>query len=59
MQYTCGAIGLMLRSGLDIGPAIAAQGPFVLVDTAKLIVAIIIAVGVHSAFPDLMGKKAS
>ena len=59
VQYTCGAIGLMLRSGLDVGPAIAAQGPFVLVDTAKLIVAIIIAVGVHSAFPDLMGKKAS
>lgn len=59
VQYTCGAIGLMLRSGLDVGPAIAAQGPFVLVDTAKLIVAIIIAVGVHSAFPDLMGRKAS
>ncbi len=59
VQYICGAFGLMIRSGLEIGPAFAAQLPFIPVDAAKLVVAVIIALGVHAAFPDLMGRKAS
>ena len=49
----------MIRSGLEIGPAFAAQLPFIPVDAGKLVVAVIIALGVHAAFPDLMGRKAS
>ena len=59
VQYICGAFGLMIRSGLEIGPAFAAQLPFIPVDAGKLVVAVIIALGVHSAFPDLMGRKAA
>ena len=59
VQYICGAFGLMIRSGLDIGPAFAAQLPFIPVDAGKLVVAVIIALGVHAAFPDLMGRKAA
>ena len=49
----------MIRSGLEIGPALAAQLPFIPVDAGKLVVAVIIALGVHAAFPDLMGRKAA
>ena len=59
VQYICGAFGLMIRSGLEIGPAFAAQLPFIPVDAGKLVVAVIIALGVHAAFPDLMGRKAA
>ncbi|MGV0326100.1 biotin transporter BioY [Corynebacterium confusum] len=55
IQYVCGAIGLMVRSGLSLTEATVAQFAFVPVDSAKLVVAIIIAYGVHAAFPDLMG----
>lgn len=52
MQYTCGAIGLMLRADMDLAAAVAAQGPFVLFDSIKVAVAIIIALAVHKAFPN-------
>lgn len=54
MQYLFGMGGLMLRSGLPLAEAALAQTPFLLPDIAKLIVVILIALGVHSAFPDLM-----
>lgn len=57
VQYTCGAFGLMVRSGMELAPAFAAQIPFIAPDSAKIVVAIIIAVGVHAAFPDLIGRK--
>ncbi|QPK78368.1 biotin transporter BioY [Corynebacterium lizhenjunii] len=57
IQYSCGVVGLMVRSGLDLGAAIGANVAFLLPDTAKLVVAVIIALGVHSAFPDLMGRR--
>ncbi|MFH0410755.1 biotin transporter BioY [Corynebacterium sp. L4756] len=57
VQYVCGSIGLMFRSGLDASAAFAAQIPFLAPDSAKIVVAIIIAVGVHAAFPDLLAKK--
>lgn len=58
IQYACGIVGLHLRAQLDWGPAFAAQIPFLLPDLAKLAVAVVIAHGVHSAFPHLMSKRA-
>ena len=57
VQYICGSFGLMVRSGLELAPAFAAQIPFLLPDSAKIVVAIIIALGVHAAFPDLISRK--
>ncbi|QNE89725.1 biotin transporter BioY [Corynebacterium incognita] len=57
LQYTCGAIGLMVRSGLELGAAAAAQLTFMPVDAAKIAVAVVIALAVHAAFPDLMGAR--
>ncbi|HCM80656.1 MAG TPA: biotin transporter BioY [Corynebacterium stationis] len=57
VQYICGSFGLMVRSGLELPPAFAAQIPFLLPDSAKIVVAIIIALGVHAAFPDLISRK--
>ena len=56
IQYTLGAIGLMVRSGLDAKAAAAAQLPFIPTDSIKVAVAVIIALAVHAAFPDLMGR---
>ena len=57
VQYTCGALGLMVRSGMEASAAFAAQLPFIAPDSGKLVVAILIALAVHAAFPDLMGRK--
>jgi len=57
VQYVCGSIGLMLRSGLELAPAFAAQIPFLVPDSAKIVIATIIALGVHAAFPDLIARK--
>lgn len=57
IQYSFGVIGLHLRAHLDWGPALAAQVPFLIPDAIKLAVAVAIALGVHSAFPHLMGSK--
>ncbi|WP_257158391.1 biotin transporter BioY [Corynebacterium cystitidis] len=56
-QYLFGAIGLMIISDLTIGAAAAAQVPFLVPDTAKVVVMIAIALGVHQAFPDLARKN--
>ena len=57
IQYLCGIVGLHLRAQLDWAPAFAAQIPFLLPDMVKTGVAVVIAHGVHSAFPHLIGKK--
>ena len=59
LQYILGAFGLMVRSGLELVPAFAAQLPFIPIDSGKMIVVILIALSVHAAFPDLMGRKAA
>lgn len=56
-MYVFGALGLMLRAGMDLGAAILAQAPFVIPDLIKTVVMVFIAVGVHAAFPQLRGAK--
>lgn len=58
IQYFCGSIGLMVRSGMSFGAAILAQVPFIVPDLIKVVVMVVIAIGVHAAFPDLMGRHA-
>ena len=57
IQYACGTVGLALRAGMGWGEAALAQIPFLGPDALKLVIMIIITIGVHSAFPDLMGRK--
>lgn len=54
-QYTLGALGLVFRADLSLGQAAAAQLPFILPDSAKLVVMVIVALAVHAAFPALRG----
>lgn len=56
-QYVFGALGLMIRSGLGLVEAIAAQLAFIPAASIEMTVCIIIALGVHSAFPDLIRRK--
>ena len=53
VQYFLGAIGLMIRSQLSVGAAAAAQLPFIVPDSVKMVAISLIAVAVHAAFPDL------
>lgn len=57
VQYTCGTFGLMLRAGLDFAKAAAVNIPFVGPDAVKLVIAVVIALGVHAAFPDIRGTR--
>ncbi|WP_053545127.1 biotin transporter BioY [Corynebacterium deserti] len=53
VQYFCGIVGLVLRAGLSVTEATISQGAFVIPDLAKFAFMIVIAAGVHAAFPDL------
>lgn len=53
VQYLSGIIGLHLRAGLSLMEAALSQIPFILPDLGKFAVMVIIAAGVHAAFPDL------
>ncbi|MEX3503825.1 biotin transporter BioY [Corynebacterium sp. LK2510] len=54
VQYIGGAIGMMVRADLGLVAAIQAQLPFVPTGLVKLAVIVIVAVGVHAAFPKLL-----
>lgn len=56
-QYLFGALGLVWRAGMSLTESIIAQGAFVIPDTAKIVVMIAIALGIHAAFPDLLARR--
>ncbi|AWB84198.1 biotin transporter BioY [Corynebacterium liangguodongii] len=59
LQYLCGAAGMVLRAGLDVPAALAAQLPFIPTDVLEMAVMVAVALGVHSAFPGLLRGERS
>lgn len=57
LQYLCGALGLVFRADLSFTEAGLAQLPFIIPDLGKFALMVLIAVGVHSAFPDLLPRR--
>lgn len=57
LQYLCGALGLVWRAELSLTEATLAQLPFIIPDLAKFAVMVVIALGVHAAFPDLLRRR--
>lgn len=57
LQYLCGATGLMLRGEVSFRAAAAAQLPFLLPDCVKIVFISLIALNVHTAFPDLRNNS--
>lgn len=57
LQYFCGSLGLMWRAELSLTEAALAQVPFLIPDLIKFALMVAIALGVHTALPDLMGKQ--
>ena len=53
-QYLLGSLGLVARGDLEFLPALASNAPFIVPDALKIVVAVVIAVGVHAAFPKLV-----
>lgn len=56
-QYVCGALGLVWRAGLSLSEAALAQVPFLVPDAAKFAFMVVIALGIHAAFPDLLARR--
>ena len=56
IEYVLGAVGLMLRAGLDPAAAAAAQLPFIPADAVEMAVMVAVAMGVSTAFPQLMER---
>lgn len=56
-QFACGIIGLVFRADMTLGAATLSQLAFVLPDTAKVALMVVIALGVHAAFPDLLSNR--
>ena len=54
--YIFGVIGVVLRTDLGIGAAIASTGAYVPGDAIKVVVATVVAKSVHRAYPGLIGS---
>ena len=52
--YACGTIGLMIKADMGLGTALATNGPFVVGDLIKAVVAALIAAPVHRGRPGLI-----
>ncbi|MFC9896454.1 biotin transporter BioY [Nocardia sp. NPDC127579] len=52
--YLCGSLGLLLRTDLDLSHAISTNFAFIPGDLAKVVVATVVAKGVHRAYPGLI-----
>lgn len=53
ISYLCGSVGLMLRTDMDFGAALATNGPFIPGDAAKIVVGALVSTAVLRAVPDL------
>lgn len=58
-QWTFGAIGLILRSGMRISEAFAAQLPFIIPGLVENVFMVLLALGVHAAIPSLLSKTST
>ncbi|MFZ2509487.1 MAG: biotin transporter BioY [Gordonia sp. (in: high G+C Gram-positive bacteria)] len=52
--YACGVLGLLARTDLSVAATITTNGPFVVGDVAKAIVAALVAAAVHRGRPGLI-----
>lgn len=57
-QYLLGAVGLTILADLSFGQALLGNGAFILPDLAKAALVVVVATGVHTAFPDLRRHRA-
>lgn len=55
VQYLFGVLGLMWRLDMTLTDALKVQIPFIPGAVVKLVIGVIVAVGVHTALPDLRG----
>jgi biotin transport system substrate-specific component len=53
--YAAGTAGLMAVTHLGLGAAVVANGWYVVGDAVKVVIAAVVARGVHSAYPGLLG----
>jgi biotin transport system substrate-specific component len=54
--YAAGTVGLMAVAHLGLGAALAANGWYVVGDVLKVVIASVVARGVHAAYPGLLGE---
>ena len=52
--YLCGVIGLVIRTDLTVWAAITSNGPFIIGDVIKVVVAALVAAQVHRGRPGLI-----
>lgn len=55
--YVVGVLGLLLRTDLGVGAAIASTGAYIPGDLLKVVVATVVAKGVHRAYPGLIAPR--
>lgn len=59
LDYFCGAVGLVLRTDMDLSAALVSNGPFIPGDCAKVVVAALVSTAVLRAVPDLRRRRPS
>ncbi|WP_144658792.1 biotin transporter BioY [Paenarthrobacter nicotinovorans] len=52
-----GIVGMMVNAKLDFGKALLADLPFLPGDTLKNVLAVVIALAIHKAFPDVLVRR--
>lgn len=59
LLYAAGIVGMMAVAHLGVWAAVTANGWFVLGDAVKVVVAALVARGVHAAYPGLLSRATS
>jgi biotin transport system substrate-specific component len=57
VMYALGTAGLVLAAHLSVAAALAANGWYVVGDLVKVVVAALVARGVHAAYPGLLARR--
>ncbi|MDI2033882.1 biotin transporter BioY [Paenarthrobacter nitroguajacolicus] len=55
--HALGVLGMMANAKLDFGKAVLADLPFLPGDTLKNVLAVVIALAIHKAFPDVLVRR--
>ena len=57
LLYLFGIVGMMLRTGMGLKAALLGNLPYLVGDAVKVVIATLVAAGVHRAYPGLLRER--
>ncbi|GAA1392573.1 biotin transporter BioY [Luteococcus peritonei] len=57
LLYVCGIAGVLVRTGMTLKAALLSNVPYLVGDAIKVVIASLVALGVHRAYPGLLASR--